>query len=252
MLGLVSEDGTAQVTPVWITRDGDTPVFNTVTAAAKERNMRRDPRVTLTIVDPENGYSYVELRGRVEFEEGQAANDTIDALAKKYIDQDKYPWTQPGDVRVNLPHDRRARARDVMSGPAHPHRRARRASALHVPADARRLAARRGRGRRHALHLGSLLPALRRPRRRALRVLEPARRDGRGDGAHPLRRARDLQLVPQPEPARRHGAHGRSDLRRPPDPRARLGLVRARLRRVRLRVRHARSRACRRSATRCR
>jgi PPOX class probable F420-dependent enzyme len=101
MLGLVSEDGTAQVTPVWITRDGDTPVFNTVHGRPKAKNMERDPRVTLTIVDPDNGYSYVELRGTVEFEEGQAAVDTINALAKKYIDQDVYPWTQPGDVRVN-------------------------------------------------------------------------------------------------------------------------------------------------------
>jgi PPOX class probable F420-dependent enzyme len=101
MLGLVSEDGTAQVTPVWITRDGDTPVFNTVHGRSKAKNMERDPRVTLTIVDPDNGYSYVELRGNVEFEEGQAAVDTINALAKKYIDQDVYPWTQPGDVRVD-------------------------------------------------------------------------------------------------------------------------------------------------------
>lgn len=101
MLGLVSEDGTAQVTPVWITRDGDTPVFNTVTGRSKERSMRRDPRVTLTIVNPADLYSYVELRGRVEFVEGPVANDTIDALAKKYIDQDKYPWAQPGDVRVD-------------------------------------------------------------------------------------------------------------------------------------------------------
>jgi PPOX class probable F420-dependent enzyme len=101
MLGLVSEDGTAQVTPVWITRDGDTPVFNTVHGRSKAKNMERDPRVTLTIVDPDNGYSYVELRGTVEFEEGQAAVDTINALAKKYIDQAVYPWTQPGDVRVN-------------------------------------------------------------------------------------------------------------------------------------------------------
>ena len=77
--------------------------------------MRRDPRVTLTIVDPEDGYSYVELRGRVEFEEGQAANDTIDALAKKYIDQDTYPWAQPGGRARQLPHGRRARARDVMT-----------------------------------------------------------------------------------------------------------------------------------------
>jgi PPOX class probable F420-dependent enzyme len=102
MLGLVSEDGSAQVTPVWIMLDGDTPVFNTVIGSRKERHMRRDPRVTLTIVDPDDVYSYVELRGRVEFEEGQVASDTIDALAKKYIDRDTYPWNQPGAVRVNL------------------------------------------------------------------------------------------------------------------------------------------------------
>jgi PPOX class probable F420-dependent enzyme len=99
-LGLVSEDGAAQVASVWITRDGDTPVFTAVESRAQARTLRRDPRVTLTIADPENGTSHVELRGRVEFEEGQAANDTIDALAKKYIDQDRYPWAQPADVRV--------------------------------------------------------------------------------------------------------------------------------------------------------
>jgi PPOX class probable F420-dependent enzyme len=102
MLGLVSEDGSAQVTPMWITLDGETPVFNTVIGRSKERIMRRDPRVTLTIVDPEDAYSYVELRGVVEFEEGPVESDTIDALAKKYIGKDKYPWIQPGDVRVNL------------------------------------------------------------------------------------------------------------------------------------------------------
>jgi PPOX class probable F420-dependent enzyme len=101
MLGVVSEDGAVQVTPVWITRDGDTPVFNTVNGRPKERYMRRDPRVTLTIVDPDDAYSYVELRGHVEFEDGPVATDTIDALAKKYIAQDKYPWSQPGDERVN-------------------------------------------------------------------------------------------------------------------------------------------------------
>lgn len=102
MLGTVSEDGTAQVTPVWITLDGDTPVFNTVVGRPKERHMRRDPRVTLTIVDPDDAFSYVELRGKVDFEEGPVASDTIDALAKKYIDRDRYPWARPGDERVNL------------------------------------------------------------------------------------------------------------------------------------------------------
>jgi PPOX class probable F420-dependent enzyme len=102
MLGVVCDDGSAQVTPVWITLDGDTPVFNTVIGRPKERYMRRDPRVTLTIVDPDDAFSYVELRGKVEFEEGPIAVDTIDALAKKYIDLDRYPWSTPGDVRVNL------------------------------------------------------------------------------------------------------------------------------------------------------
>ena len=102
MLGVVCDDGSAQVTPVWITLDGDTPVFNTVIGRPKERYMRRDPRVTLTIVDPDDAFSYVELRGRVEFEEGPVAVDTIDALAKKYIDQETYPWHRPGAVRDNL------------------------------------------------------------------------------------------------------------------------------------------------------
>jgi PPOX class probable F420-dependent enzyme len=102
MLGMVNEDGTAEVTPVWITLDGDIPVFNTVIGRPRERHMRRDPRVTLTIVDPGDAYSCVELRGRVEFEEGPVASETIDALAKKYIDQDRYPWSTPGDERVNL------------------------------------------------------------------------------------------------------------------------------------------------------
>ena len=101
MLGLVSEDGSAQVTPVWITRDGETPVFNIVAGRLKEHIIRRDPRVTLTIVDPADAFSYVELRGRVDFEEGPVASDTIDLLAKKYIAQDTYPWAQPADVRVN-------------------------------------------------------------------------------------------------------------------------------------------------------
>jgi PPOX class probable F420-dependent enzyme len=100
ILGIVSEDGTAQVTPVWIALDGDTPVFNTVMGHSKERNMRRDPRVTLTVVDPEDAYSYVELRGTVEFEEGAPAVDMINALSRKYVDQDPYPWSRPGQERV--------------------------------------------------------------------------------------------------------------------------------------------------------
>ena len=82
----------------------------------------------------------------------------------------------------------------------------------------------RGPRRRHRLQLGPLLPALRRGRRPALRVLDDARRVGRADLAHRDRRAGHLQQLPQPRAARRHGPHRRPHERRPADPRHRLGL----------------------------
>ena len=163
MLGLVSEDGTAQVTPVWIMLDGDTPVFNTVDRPpARSATCAAIPRVTLTIVDPDDVYSYVELRGHGRVRGGQAAYDTIDALAKKYIDQDTYPWNQPGARARQLPPDRRARARGVMSD--RPIRIGVRVAPQHCTYKQMRDAWLRAEdaGRRHALHVGSLLPALRR------------------------------------------------------------------------------------------
>ena len=200
--------------------------------------MRRDPRVTLTIVDPADLLQLCRV-ARSRRVRGGPDRERHDRCPCEEVHR-------PGHVSVGaagrrarqLPHGRRARARNVMSDRPLRIGRARCAAALHVPADARRLAPGRGGRRRHALHLGSLLPALRRSRRRALRVLEPARGDRGGHGAHPLRRPRELQLVSQPEPARRHGAHRRPHLGRSPDPRPRFGLVRARLPRVRLRVRH--------------
>src|SRR3954447_7893929 len=91
------------------------------------------------------------------------------------------------------------------------------AAARQLLEDARRLAARGGAGRRHAVQLGPLLPAARRPGRVAFRVLDDARRHGRGDRADRDRRAGHLQLLPQPEPARGHGPHGRPRVRRAPD-----------------------------------
>ena len=101
MLGIVGSDGAAQVTPVWVEFDGDSPSFNTATGRPKLKHMQRDPRVTLTLIDHENPYTYVELRGTVELSEGDAAEAQIDRLAKKYIDQDVYPWRQPTESRVS-------------------------------------------------------------------------------------------------------------------------------------------------------
>ncbi len=95
-------------------------------------------------------------------------------------------------------------------------------------------------GLRPPLHMGSLLPALRAARRRALRVLEPARGVGGRDAPDRARAARVVHRLPEPAAPRRHGPDRRSHQRRPRDPRPGRRLVPARLRRVRLRLRHRR------------
>jgi PPOX class probable F420-dependent enzyme len=93
-------DGSPQTTPVWVDVDGDHVVFNSAKGRQKDRNVRRDPRVALAIIDPENPYRYLEIRGKVEEITEQGADKHIDKMAKKYLDQDKYPYGQPGEVRV--------------------------------------------------------------------------------------------------------------------------------------------------------
>jgi PPOX class probable F420-dependent enzyme len=94
------QDGSPQVSPVWIDRDGDFLVINSAKGRVKDRNMRRDPRVAVSILDPENPYRYMEIRGRVvEITEG-GADAHIDRMAKKYLGKDRYPWRKSDEVRV--------------------------------------------------------------------------------------------------------------------------------------------------------
>ena len=97
-LATVMADGSPQVTPVWVARDGDVVLVNTVKGRLKHRNMTREPRVALSVADPQNPYSYLQVRGRVEMTEEGAAED-IDRMSHKYLGKD-YPFHQPGDVRV--------------------------------------------------------------------------------------------------------------------------------------------------------
>ena len=62
--------------------------------------MRREPRVALSIMDPDNPYRYLEVRGRVVEVTEQGADDHIDKMARKYLGAEKYPFRQPGEVRV--------------------------------------------------------------------------------------------------------------------------------------------------------
>lgn len=93
-------DGSPQTTPVWVDTDGDYVIFNSAKGRQKDRNVRRDPRVALAIVDPDNPYRYLEVRGKVAEITEQGADAHIDKMAKKYLGQDKYPYRQGGEVRV--------------------------------------------------------------------------------------------------------------------------------------------------------
>lgn len=99
-LATVGADGTPQVTPVWVDYDGTHVRFNTAKGRVKQRNLDRNPKVALAIQDPENPYRYLQVRGRVAERTEAGAEAHIDALAKKYLGQDRYPYRQPGEVCV--------------------------------------------------------------------------------------------------------------------------------------------------------
>jgi PPOX class probable F420-dependent enzyme len=99
-VGTINADGSPQVTPVWVDHDGDTVLINTARGRVKDRNLARDPRVSISIVDSENPYQPLTIKGRaVELTE-EGADAHIDLLAKRYLDEDVYPFRQPGEVRV--------------------------------------------------------------------------------------------------------------------------------------------------------
>ena len=93
-------DGSPQTTPVWCDIDGDLVMFNSAKGRQKDRNVRRDPRVALAIIDPDNPYRYMEIRGKVVEITEQGADAHIDKMAKKYLGKDTYPFRQAGEVRV--------------------------------------------------------------------------------------------------------------------------------------------------------
>lgn len=101
-LATINRDGTPQVTPVWVDVKGEQIVINTAEGRTKLKNVRRDPRVSVEVVDMDNPYNNVSVRGRVVEIRKQGADEHIDSLAKKYLGQDKYPFRQPGEERVIL------------------------------------------------------------------------------------------------------------------------------------------------------
>ena len=101
-LATVMPDGSPQVTPVWFDYAGGLVRVNSAKGRVKVRNMSEGARVALAIVDPENPYRYIQIRGRVARVTEQGASKHIDSLSKKYLGKDKYPFGQPGEVRMTF------------------------------------------------------------------------------------------------------------------------------------------------------
>ncbi len=99
-LATLMPDGSPQVTPVWCDYDGTHIIVNSAKGRIKDKNMRRNRKVGLTVLDPENPYRHLAVRGEVTEITEQGADDHIDRMAKKYLGKDKYPLRQPGEVRV--------------------------------------------------------------------------------------------------------------------------------------------------------
>jgi PPOX class probable F420-dependent enzyme len=93
-------DGSPQTTPVWVDVDGADVIVNTAAGRQKARNMERDPRVAISIHDASNPYRYIQIRGTVAAMTPEGADANIDALAKKYLGQDTYPFRTPDEKRL--------------------------------------------------------------------------------------------------------------------------------------------------------
>jgi PPOX class probable F420-dependent enzyme len=96
----IMPDGTPQVTPVWVSYDGENVLINTGRGRQKELNLRKHPQVGLDIVDPSNPFHWVSVRGHVAEITEHGANEHINQLSKKYTGNDQYQGFSPTETRV--------------------------------------------------------------------------------------------------------------------------------------------------------
>jgi PPOX class probable F420-dependent enzyme len=99
-LATLMADGSPQVTPVWFDWTDGKIRINTARGRVKDKNMGQNASVAISIVDPENPYRHVSMRGKIVSSTTEGADAHIDSLAKKYMGKDKYPFRRPEEVRV--------------------------------------------------------------------------------------------------------------------------------------------------------
>lgn len=99
-MATVGPSGEPQSSPVWFEWDGTHIKFSLTKARQKYRNLQRDKKVAMSIMDPNDPYRYLEIRGELDEVEEDPNIDFISRMAQKYIGKERYPWHRPGDERV--------------------------------------------------------------------------------------------------------------------------------------------------------
>lgn len=100
MLATTMPDGSPQVTPVWFDYADGHLRINSAKGRVKVRNMTERRSVAVAIVDPDNPYRYMQIRGHITKIEETGADAHIDSLTRKYLGKDKYPYAKPGETRI--------------------------------------------------------------------------------------------------------------------------------------------------------
>ena len=98
----LSKNGSPQITPTWIDIEDGIIVINTAEGRTKHKNVSRDPRVAISVIDQKNPYNMVTVKGKVIEQTNTGADEHIDKLAKKYLGVDKYPFRAPSEKRIIL------------------------------------------------------------------------------------------------------------------------------------------------------
>ncbi|HYT01417.1 MAG TPA: PPOX class F420-dependent oxidoreductase [Candidatus Acidoferrum sp.] len=94
------KDGWPQITPTWVDLEDGKILVNTAEGRLKQKNISRDDRVAISVIDQNNPYHMVTVRGRVVEQRKEGADEHVDKLAKKYLGVDRYPRRSPNEKRI--------------------------------------------------------------------------------------------------------------------------------------------------------
>jgi PPOX class probable F420-dependent enzyme len=101
-ISTLSKDGSPHITPVWADMEGDLILINTFETSAKNKNITKDPRIAIAVVENNNPYNMVSIKGRVVEQTTEGADEHLKKLAKRYLGIGKYYYRKPNHKRIIL------------------------------------------------------------------------------------------------------------------------------------------------------